>query len=57
MAWVLLKNSGAVKLLEKLAALQVKLTELLIRQKMNSAQMKLNMLRAGKNDRPKSTES
>lgn len=58
MAWILMKDSGAVQMISKLSVLQAKLTELVIRQKMNNAQMKLNMLRAGKkDDKPKSTES
>lgn len=56
MAWVLLKNSGALQLLQKLSVLQVKLTELAARQKMNDMQMKLNMLGTEKNGRPDPTK-
>ena len=54
MAWVLLKNSGALQLLQKLSVLQVKLTELAARQKMNDMQM--NMLGTEKNGRPDPTQ-
>ncbi len=43
MSWVLLKNSNAVQMLQKLAILQTKLSELVVKQKYNDMQMKLRM--------------
>jgi len=45
MSWLLLKDSNAIQMLQKLSTLQVKLTELAAKQKYNNLQMKLNMLR------------
>jgi len=50
MGWIPLKDTNAVRMLEKLSELQLKLTELVVKQKYNNLQGKLNMLREDKAD-------
>lgn len=48
MSWVPLHKAGSVQILQKLAVLQTKLTELATKQKYNNLKMKVSMLHASK---------
>lgn len=51
MAWTPLKDAGAIKMTQKLAVLQAKLTELAAKQKINGVRQKLSMLNSRRKSR------